>query len=396
MTVLEFDPTSDAVIDDPYELYRQLREQRPVHRSAQGDWVVARHADVVACLHDERLSRLPPGAVPFAPPGSDPAVAAAFRMFMSLDPPDHTRLRRLFSDAFRPSALARLQASIDAISSTLVAEAVGAGDIEYVSSIALTLPSIVIGDLLGVAEDDRAPIIDLARRFSDFDPDLRELTEEQTEEVVGVFHGIARFAHEMVTTRRDDTPSDVLRAIYAALDSGAATLDEVVATFALLFMAGHDTTISLLANGTLALARHPGQWDLLRHDPSLATIAVEELLRFDSPVQVATRFAQQEITLGDTRIAPGERLVLLLASANRDPAVFPDPDVLDLRRRPTRHVAFGHGIHFCLGAPLARMEAVSLFRTLAASDTGLELTAPPEWRRTLGARSLDRLAVRLT
>jgi cytochrome P450 len=383
----------DSCYQDRLGFFARLRESRPVApvlMPAYGRaWVVTRYADVRAVLADPRLAkdvhRWPGGG------RSRPSEATGvYAHMLHADPPEHTRLRRVVQKAFTPRRAA-LRPRAEEIAAGLLDEMAAAqGDVtDLLGAYARPLPIAVLCELLAIPEADRAWIAVAVAAYDD-------RAEHQRVE-----RELAAYFAQLIAARRaepgDDLVSDLAR------DSGAAdglTGDELVATVFLLVMAGFDTTVNLIASGTLALLTHPGEMARLRQDPSLLPAAVEELLRFTNPVNHANdRFATEDVPLGDVVIPAGEWVLPVVTSANRDPAQFPDPDHLDLRRDAGGHVAFGHGIHHCLGAPLARMEAEVALGALLARFPGLSLAVPPEelrWRPVSIMNALESLPVRLT
>jgi hypothetical protein len=395
---LEFNPFLPEVHEDPYPLYHRLRAEDPVHRSPLGFWVLTRHADVLAVLRDPRMSRDPRRSERVeqlrASAELDELLAAeeAAPSMLFVDPPDHTRLRTLVNKAFTPVAVERLRPRVEAIVAELLDRVAGAGAMDVVEDLAYPLPVTVICELFGVPEADRDRFRAWSRGLVHLlDPLVAEDTLERALRARTALRGYLR---ELIAGRRAHPAGDLLTALIAAEDQGHQLSEaELVSMCVLLLVAGHETTVNLIANGLLALVRDPGARARLRADPALAGSAVEELLRYDSPVQFTSRHALTDLDIGDRRVRAGETVVAVLGAANRDPAQFPDPDRLDLARRPNRHLAFGGGIHFCLGAPLARMEAGIAIPALLARLPDLELTGPPARRDTVTLRGLASLPV---
>jgi hypothetical protein len=422
---LEFNPFLPEVHEDPYPLYHRLRAEDPVHRSPLGFWVLTRHADVLAVLRDPRMSRDPRRSQRVeqlrASAELDELLAAeeAAPSMLFVDPPDHTRLRTLVNKAFTPVAVERLRPRVEAIVAELLDRVAGAGAMDVVEDLAYPLPVTVICELFGVPEGDRDRFRAWSRGLVHLlDPLVAEDTLERALRARLALRGYLR---ELIAERRAHPTGDLLTALIAAEDQGhqpktfvqdqnhgipdddqaedhgpartSLSEAELVSMCVLLLVAGHETTVNLIANGVLALVRDPGARAALQGDPALAGSAVEELLRYDSPVQFTSRHALEGLDIGDRHIRAGETVVAVLGAANRDPAQFPDPDRLDLARKPNRHLAFGGGIHFCLGAPLARMEAAIAIPALLARLPRLELAGPPVRRDTVTLRGLASLPV---
>jgi cytochrome P450 len=383
----------DAYYQDPLGFFARLRESRPVapvRMPAYGRaWIVTRYADVRTVLTDPRLAkdvhRWPGGG------RSRPSEATGvYAHMLHADPPGHTRLRRLAQKAFTPRRAA-LRPRAEEIAAGLLDEMAAApGDVtDLLGAYARPLPIAVLCELLGIPEADRAWIAAVVAAYDD-----RAEHQRLERELAAYFAGL-------IAARRSEPGDDLVSAL--ACDSGAAdglTGSELLATVFLLVMAGFDTTVNLIASGALALLTHPGEKTRLRQDPSLLPAAVEELLRFTNPVNHANdRFTTEDVSVGGVVIPAGEWVLPAISSANRDPAQFPDPDRLDLGRDTSGHVAFGHGVHHCLGAPLARMEAEVALGALLARFPRISLAVPPEelrWRPVSLMNGLESLPVRLT
>jgi cytochrome P450 len=388
------------VMADPYPLYRRLRETDPVHwDAAMGYWVLTRHADVVEALQDARLSAARTGdAAGWIPEeyqaALGPAMYAVARQMLFLDPPDHTRVRSLVNRAFTSRVVEGMRPRMQAIIDGLLDQAQEAGRMDVVADFAYPLPAIVIAELLGVPAEDRG-------RFIKWSGDFGTLLEDGVtlEAAVQALQGVVAFIsyfRELIEARRDASTEDLLHGLITAREQNdALSEEELLGNCILLLAAGHGTTTHLIGNGTLALLRHPDQMRRLHDDPSLAPSAVNELLRYDSPVQTTARVAMADLQLGGRTIERGQGVTLRLGAANRDPERFPDPDRLDLARPELRHVAFGHGIHFCVGAPLARIEGQMAFASLLKRFPEMELeTDTPEWEPGIVFRGLRSLPVR--
>ena len=396
---LVFNPFLPEVHEDPYPLYHRLRAEDPVHRSELGFWVITRHADVLAVLRDPRMSRDPRRSERVdllrQSPEVDQLLAAeeAAPSMLFVDPPDHTRLRALVNKAFTPAAVERLRPRVEAVVAGLLDRVAGAGAMDVVEDLAYPLPVTVICEMFGVPEADRERFRAWSRgRVHLLDP---LVASDALQRALQARLALRDYLRGLIAERRDHPTGDLLSALIAAEDQGRQlSQDELVSMCVLLLVAGHETTVNLIANGTLALLRDPGALARLAAEPALAGSAVEELLRYDSPVQFTSRHALADRELGGRRVRAGESVVAVLGAANRDPAQFPEPDRLDLGRRPNRHVAFGGGIHFCLGATLARVEARIAIAALLARLPGLRLgPQPPVRRDTVTLRGLASLPV---
>jgi cytochrome P450 len=312
------------------------------------------------------------------------------------DPPDHTRLRGLVSKAFTPRVVERLRPHIQQIVDGLLDRVESAGSMDLIESFAYPLPVIVICQMLGVPVEDRERFkqwgLDIARGLDSIllPPDSEVLLRSAASR-----RALSDYFRELIAKRRASSREDLLSALIAAEEAGdKLSEEELLATCILLLVAGHETTVNLIGNGTLALLRHPDQLQRLREHPELISSAVEELLRYDGPVQRTARIPSEDVTIGGQTIAKGEMVMPFIGAADRDPAQFPDPDRLDIARADNRHIAFGWGIHFCLGAPLARVEGQLAILTLVQRLPKLALaTDTPEYRQSLTLRGLTALPV---
>ncbi|MGH6654322.1 MAG: cytochrome P450 family protein [Actinocrinis sp.] len=390
--------------DDPsaefHSSYARLRDSCPVQQIAQASgmrpFLVTRHEDAKAALADQRLSKDPRtgeralreaglGHIYFS------GRESLSHHMLAADPPDHTWLRRAVSASFTPRRIAGLEPQIRRITDDLIAVFEDAGQTELMASFANQLPALVIAELLGVPAADR----DTFRSWSQDtlrppqDPEQRVAHHLLTEYLVGEIAG-----------KRAAPGEDLISALLSGADADRLDEREVVSTALLLLLAGHETTVNLIGNGTLALLTHPDQLALLREQPRLIPEAVEEFLRYDGPVDRATlRFAAEDLQIADVPIPEGSIVYVALSSANRDGDAFEDPDTLDVTRAPRGHLAFGHGIHFCLGAPLARLEARIAFETLLGRLPDLRLAVPSDqlkYRPSTIMRGLEALPVTFT
>ncbi len=388
-----FDP---AFLADPYPVYQQLRADDPVHRHPLGFYVLTRYDDVAGFLRDARFGKggyraLIEGRFGAAADGPRLALSMLFR-----DPPDHTRLRALVSRAFTPRVVETLRPHVQDIVDRLLERVDGVGRMDVIEDLAYPLPITVISELLGVPVDqaDRVKTWsrDVARALDAIvlpvGAEVIERGRRATGEMADYFRGL-------IAERRRRPGPDLLSGLVEAEEAGdRLTEDELLATCVLLYVAGHETTVNLVGNGLLALLRHPAEWQHLRDDPALLPGAVEELLRYDGPVQRVGRIAAGDAEIGGAAIPSGTLVVGLLGAANRDPAQFADPDRLDVTRAEPRHLAFGSGIHYCLGAPLARLEAQVAIGTLLRRFPALTLAvARQTWRPSSTLRGLEALQV---
>jgi len=393
-----FDPAFRA---DPYPHYRRLREAAPVAAMAPGMWVLTRHADCTALLRDNRFGHPNPDTPPANPMFSQNSAAAGMLYapdgtpvlsFLLQNPPGHTRLRRSVSRAFTARMVARLEPRVEQIVDGLLDDALSTGSVDLIPALARPLPVTVISELLGVPPEDHT-------RFTEWSNTLARGVDPVFLLSPGVVEQVARargefqdYFRDLAALRRRRPGDDLLSALVSVDELTEA---ELLVTCTLLLVAGHETTVNLIGNGTLALVRHPEALARFRSDPSIAADVVEELLRYDSPVQIVGRTALTDAEIAGVSIARGDLVLGLVGAANRDPAVFPDPDRLDLDRTAIRHLSFGNGIHFCLGAPLARLEGRIALRRLMERAPGLRLVGEPRWKENVVLRGLDHLPVDL-
>jgi pimeloyl-[acyl-carrier protein] synthase len=395
MADIQFNPMAPEFVADPYPTYHRLRAEDPVHHSPLGFWVLTRYADVIAMLRDPRLIKEPIAAFVAARFGMAVPPGLGLSM-LDRDPPDHTRLRGLVSKAFTPKALESLRPHIQGIVDGLLAKVEGRGEMDLIEEFAYPLPVRVICEMLGVPVADHERFkqwgLDIARGL---DAIMLPPDSEVAQRSMAGRRALAAYFRELIAERRAAPREDMLSALIAAEEAGdKLNEDELMATCLLLLVAGHETTVNLIGNGSLALLRHPAELRKLRDNPGLITSAVEELLRFDGPVQRTARIPSEDITIGDHTIPKGEMVMPFLGAADRDPAQFPDPDRLDITRGDNRHIAFGMGIHFCLGAPLARMEGQIAINTMLQRLPKLTLAIDkPEYRQSLTLRGLQALPV---
>jgi len=379
---------------DPYPIYDFIREREPVHHAPDGSWVLTRYDHSAALLRDPRFSTNPARLTE----GPDPASMGPIRqvgssLMMFLDPPDHTRLRSLVSQAFTPRMVEALRPRIQLLVDELLDAVVESGEMDVLADLAYPLPTVVICEMLGVPPEDR-------EKFKGWSADASRLLDGYLDKAAmdkGMVAGMYLFQYftDLVDDRRRQPHDDLLSALLAAEAGGERlTHAELLSTATLLFVAGFETTMNLVGNGTLALLRNPDQMTRMRRDPTLIRTGVEELLRYDGPVHVTARIATEDLEIDGYSIREGEQVVAMLGAANRDPAQFPDPHRLDVARTPNRHLAFGGGPHFCLGASLARLEAQLAFETMLRRLPDLELhTEAPTYRDHFVIRGVTELKV---
>ncbi len=385
-----------ANLPNPYPVLAGLREASPFAEADGAFVVVGKHADCSAVLRHPNASSERDKSLLAA---ASPRRRRDRPSFLSLDPPDHTRLRRLVSKAFTPRTVARLEPRIRAITSDLLTAAAAAGQMEVVSQLAYPLPVRIISELLGVPVEDHPRFAGWSARLAhSLQPDFGldpEAAKAKAEAAAVAGDEFAVYFRELIATRRAQPTEDLLSEMIAAEDNGERlTEDELIATCVLLLVAGHETTVGLISNAILALLRHPDQLALLRGDPSLAAGAVEETLRYDAPVQMTARVARGGMHIGPIAAPDGALVLLLLAATGRDPRVFDRPDAFDIRRGATGHLAFAAGPHFCLGAPLARLEAAIALESFARRIQRPELVAGSlDYKPNLNLRGPERLVV---
>jgi len=396
---LDFKKTENA--RDPYPLLRWLRDHEPVHWSESlSAWVVTRYDDVLEIWNrPERFSsdRFRKVRAEFTSQRPEVrAVAAVLGDWLVFrDPPDHTRLRALLQKTFTPRQLEKSRPRIQEAIDGLLDDAIARGEMDFVQEFAFPLPALVIGLLLGAPARDIESIKTWSDQLAAYLGGSVDAEDNFTRAQAGVTSLVDYFRRLLNEKRRH--PGDDLMCLMLQAEHEGQTLseDEVISNCLLLLFAGHETTTNLLANGLYHLLRNPTALAELRDSGALAESAVEELLRFESPVPATVKVATEDLTWRGARIGAGEMLLPFLSSANRDPRQFPDPDRLDLRRHPNRHLAFGWGIHFCLGAPLARLEARLAFQSVLSRLPGLALASEePAWRPWLFFRGLESLSVR--
>jgi len=386
---------------NPIPLYSQIRAETPVVQIMAGDkkpaWLLTRYSDVAQALKDPRLGKnafriLRPDElktqVTWVPSFLRPLACT----MLDQDPPDHNRLRSLVHQAFTPKRVEDLRGRVQTLTNELIAKARRRGEFDLMESIAAPLPMTVICEMLGVPEEDRARFRSMTNRI------VTIVSPTDMFLAMPILWMFVRYVRSLIERRRKSPGDDLLTALILAEEAGSRmSQDELVAMAFLLLVAGHETTVNLITSGTLALLDDPASLERLRKEPGLLKSSVEELLRFTTPVEIATeRYTTEEVTYGDQKIPRGQRIFASLFAANFDNDVFEHPERLQLDREPNRHLAFGAGAHYCLGAPLARMEGQIALHAIVNELPGLRLAIPRSsvrWKPSLGLRSLVRLPV---
>jgi unspecific monooxygenase len=397
---LAFDPWDPGFVSDPYPAFAELRARgRVLYYEPSDQWLVPHHADVSALLRDRRLGRSyrhrfsheEVGRTP-PPPEHEPFHTLNDHGMLDLEPPDHTRIRRLVSKAFTPRTVERLRPYVHGLADELVSRLVAEGGGDLLTDLAEPLPVAVIAEMLGIPESDRAPL----RPWSADICGMYELnpSEETARRAVRASVEFSDYLRELIAARRAHPGEDLISGLIAAHDEGdRLTEQEMISTAVLLLNAGHEATVNATTNGWWALFRHPDRLAALRADHSLVPSAVEELLRYDTPLQLFERWVLDDIEIDGTVIPRGAELALLFGSANHDPEVFEAPETLDLTRGDNPHISFSAGIHYCIGAPLARMELAASMTALLDRAPTLRLAAEPERRPNFVMRGLEGLSV---
>ncbi|MFD6966975.1 cytochrome P450 [Streptomyces sp. NPDC059979] len=392
---------SREFISHPYPTYAFMRDEGPVRRITQPNglrcWLVTRHEEARALFADPRVLKDPGNAgaalAEASLPHYEEAGAGLDRHMLSSDPPDHTRLRKLVTKAFTPKRVKELGPSVQRVTDKLLDRMAVAGEADLIADFALPLTVTVICELLGIPANRRSDI----HRWTDalISPAPGAGSRAATATALRDMH---RYLADLIEAKRADSRDDLVSAMIEAQDEGGSlTAEETVSMIYLLLIAGHETTVNLIGNGVFALLRHPEQLRKVQRDPELLPGAIEEMLRYEGPIGTASmRFTAEPVQVGETTIGAGEVVLIVVGSANRDERRHPRPDEFDVERADTRHLSFGHGIHYCLGAPLARMEGRIAIGSLLERFPGLRLAVEPEqltWRSGNLIRGLHRLPV---
>lgn len=390
------DPFAPELRDDPVPAYRSLRARGRLHEFRPGIYLVPHYADCDAIFGDPAFGHgYFSGINPFRP-GVDPRTLPG--SFLLMDPPDHTRMRAMVAPSFTARAIAELRAQIARTAITLLDDAVTAGEIDFVADVAYLLPLTTICTMLGVPAADHASFGVWASAISrGLDPDAL-LSEDDKRARADAVQAFGAYFADLIEHRRTRPGTGLLTKLATET---SLQLEELVDMAVLLLIAGHETTMNLIATGVLALARNPDQRKILRTEPELTRLAIEEFLRFDTPVPFPTRVAMRDVEVADQTLPRGTGLILLVGSANRDPQAFPNPDSLDVtrfaaNRKTPRHLSFSHGPHFCVGAPLARLQGEVLFTELMRRAPEFELIDhAPSYRESVSMRGPRSLPVRM-
>ena len=392
-----FNPWAPGFIADPYPFYHRLRATDPMHLTPLGFYVASRHADVAAILRDKRFGKDFIGRITRRSGPEileEPVYRSMSHWMLQLDPPDHGRLRGLVVRAFTARRVEDMRPRIQQIVDEIIDRLESQGCADLIADFAFRLPVTVICDMLGIPESDRQVFFTGSRAGGRL-LDLAPLSRTELDEQNSYNLAMAEYFHRLFELRRREPGDDLTTHLVQAEENGnSLTNEELTANVILLFGAGHETTVNLIGNGLLALYRDPGQLQLLKNDPSLMANAIEELLRYDLSVQVTGRTTLEYVDeIGGISLQKGQSVICLLGSANRDPAAYSDPDRLDITRRDVRPLSFGGGIHYCVGAQLARIEAEIAIATLLRRlpDLRLDDIDHPDWRQTFVLRGLNKL-----
>ena len=401
INVHDVDITSSEFKADPFPFYAELRRNHPVFKTHFGKipvYLVTRYDDVKALLLDDRFAkdqRNVENANGFDMSWMPAFVKAMQDNMLDRDAPDHTRLRNLVHTAFTPRRIQQMEKRIEELAHQYIHKAKKQGHMNLVADYALPIPATVIAEILGIPAEDMG-------KFHGWSQSLLQSNAGSALGMLSMLPAmwqLSRYVRKQLNIRRNNPQDDLLTAlIQAEADGDKLSTDEAMAMVVILLIAGHETTVNLIASGTYTLLQHPAELERLRADSSLMKTAVEELVRYTVPVETATeRYAREDITLHGVTIPQGTLTLAALASANRDETVFDNPDTLDIGRTPNKHLSFGHGIHYCLGAPLARLEGSIALETLIHELPDLRLAVAPDaiqWRKGMILRGLDALPVR--
>jgi cytochrome P450 len=397
-----YNPFEPGYFDDPYAQFARLRELDPVHATLDGNWMLFRYDDVFRVLRDPALS-VDDRNITQSAKGQQMAELLQdtgrreVRSILGLDPPDHDRLRRLVSKAFTPRSIEQLRPRVQALVDEALDRVEASGRADLIADLAFPLPFQVISEMLGMPEGDMIQIRDWSNAMvKTIDPII---SDDEVLAAAAAGQAMDAYLAEVIEWKRANPADDMLTELIRAEEDGdRLTPEELAVQVSLLFIAGHETTVNLIGNGTRALLRHRDQWDRLVADPGLITGGIDELLRFDPPVQISRRIAIDDLEIDGHQIKGGTFLACMLASANRDPAKFgPTADQLDLTRdNAGQHVSFGSGVHYCLGASLAKLEGQVAIGTFARRFPDAQLVdTPPVWNGRINLRGLAELPIDL-
>lgn len=390
-----FDPTSQEMRGDPWELFRRMRELSPIYESPFGALILTGYDHSVAALRDPRLSVDPKNATVLTQTvgGNLGLAERGFdHIMLFVDPPEHTRLRALVNKAFSARVVESMKARIEQVVDELLDAALARQSFDLMTEFAYPLPVTVICEMLGVPANAHASLRAWTAAITPMlDPFVRVDTFERASEA-GL--ALVSYLEKLIEHRRAHPAADLLSELIRAEEEGQKlSPEELRATCILLLIAGHETTMNVIGNGTLALLRHPRQWRRLRGSLPLIRTAVEELVRYAGPGSLTARIALEDMDIGGKPLKKGQIVLVMLGAANRDPRAFPDPERFDITRDPNRHIGFGAGPHFCMGASLARAELQIALRRLTEKAPELHLAGEPEWRPMVTFRGLSRLPV---
>jgi cytochrome P450 len=396
--MLTFNPRDPAFIADPYPFYHRLRSAMPVWRDPMGRTLLTRYEDASTLVRDRRLGKFfkNPELLMrrFGPSAQqEPAVIELGHMMLMQDPPDHTRLRGLVTKVFTARKMEDMRPFIQSLTDRLIDKVEKQGEMDLIRDLAFPLPVLVICELLGIPEEDRVHFVNGTASggvlLNPVPPTREELDRANESSRNSAF-----YFGRLFELRRKEPRDDLLTLLVQAEEAGDhLTTEELQANVTLLFGAGHETTVNLIGNGLLSLHRNPDQWAAIRDNPALIPNAVEEILRYESPVQIVGRVVAEPIEMSGVEIATGTQVLALLGAANRDPEEYPDPDRMDVTRERLKPLSFGGGIHFCLGAQLARIEAEVVLATLLRRLPNLTVPEAhaPKWRDSFTLRGLTTL-----
>lgn len=388
----DFDPRMPGFAENPYPFYARLREEDPVHFLPQLNmWWATRHADCVFILQDSRFGQTPAHPVP-TPPLPPEILNLPPSMFV-LDPPDHTRVRSLFNKAFTPRMIERLQGHVESVAGHLLDRVAAQGHMDVMADFAMPMPVTVIAEMLGVPASDWNQFRIWTTTFAL----AADATQPQSvrERALQAQLAMIAYLHDLVAERTRKPQNDLISDLIAVEEHGQRLQSgEIVSNCFLLLVTGHESTANLIGSGLLTLLRNPDQLALLRSFPELYPTAIEELLRYECPVQRTGRWVKQDVELGGKLLKKGEKVVAVMGAGNRDPEVFADPERLDITRNPNPHLGLGRGAHYCIGSSLARLEAKVAFASLLNRFPGLKLNVEtPEWNPNTFIRGLRSLPV---